>query len=390
MKRFLNYWDGLLMNKQLRRPTSRTILMLDLQPDALVLQVLTGSELGAEQGRGAVCLIPPAPLWANGEMLMPELLGEWVGEWLQVHLKEQAFSVAQIDGVYVVLDNAFISAQNIQLPVNLSEQDIAFQLLAEVRAVLPADAPEVCFDYVSLRNKIHSAKEHQIFEVRSVAKAHVDAAYRLAKGLGARLCGVLMHEALNSSQASSNWQLPRFNFMPHCMHTRHAKQLVLSKQLGRFALVGVVFAMGLSMLFSQLTQAKTADMLDASEVAATYAKTQQAYEDALKTQQREVDQTREMQVRLGLQQQTLQWSRVLRERTDGIWVLNVQQQGARWTMEGEALSASHVQHMLQHLQALNVWLKPPELTRLEVAQGVSVTGVPVWQFRVDADLKAGI
>ncbi len=365
------------MNDLLSRPTSRTILMLDLLPDAVVLQILTRSELGAERVSDAVYLVPPAKLCDQGVVLMPELLGEW----LRVHLHDQEPFSEQIDSVYVVLDNAFVTEKEIKLPIHMSDEDIAFQLLAEARSGLPVNAPEICLDYAPV-----FSKTHQMFQVRSVAKSHVEAAARLAKGFGASLGGVLMHEELSASQTSSTWQVPRFNFMPHRALARQAKRSRFAVMLGQFAVAGVVSAIGLSVALAHLAQVKTAEMHDAGEaayVAEAYSETRQAYEDVLKAQQRDVVQARGLEERLRLQQQTLQWSQVLVQKTDGIWILKVEQQGAKWSVQGEALSAAHAKQLLQQLQALPVWGRSPEMSSLDVSPGA-----PMWQFRMDADLKA--
>jgi len=57
-------------------------------------------------------------------------------------------------------------------------------------------------------------------------------------------------------------------------------------------------------------------------------------------------------------------------------------------MQGEALTPGHAQHLVQQLKALDIWVQAPELPQLTSA--VSTTGLPVWQFRIEADLKGGM
>jgi hypothetical protein len=71
-------------------------------------------------------------------------------------------------------------------------------------------------------------------------------------------------------------------------------------------------------------------------------------------------------------------------------VAHVSQQGTRWTVQGEALSSKHAQHLVQQLKALDIWAQAPELPHLQVLPAVSTTGLPVWQFRIEADLKVGV
>ena len=68
---------------------------------------------------------------------------------------------------------------------------------------------------------------------------------------------------------------------------------------------------------------------------------------------------------------------------------SVKQQGTRWTVQGEALSSSHAQQLVKQLKALDIWAQAPELPQLQVMPSLSTTGLPVWQFRIEADLKVG-
>jgi hypothetical protein len=91
-----------------------------------------------------------------------------------------------------------------------------------------------------------------------------------------------------------------------------------------------------------------------------------------------------------LQSHSLQWSRVLSQAAQGVWVSSVKQQGTRWTVQGEALSSSHAQQLVQQLKVLDIWAQAPELPQLQVTPVVPSTGLPVWQFRIEADLKEGV
>jgi hypothetical protein len=81
---------------------------------------------------------------------------------------------------------------------------------------------------------------------------------------------------------------------------------------------------------------------------------------------------------------------VLSHAAQGVWVVSVKQQGTRWTVQGEALSSKHAQQLVQQLKALDIWAQAPELPQLQVMPAVSTTGLPVWQFRIEADLKVGV
>jgi hypothetical protein len=59
-------------------------------------------------------------------------------------------------------------------------------------------------------------------------------------------------------------------------------------------------------------------------------------------------------------------------------------------VQGEALSSDHAQQLTQQLEALGIWAQAPELVQVQVMSSVSSTGLPVWHFRIEANLKAGV
>ena len=115
-----------------------------------------------------------------------------------------------------------------------------------------------------------------------------------------------------------------------------------------------------------------------------------SHQQAQALHDRRTEQARWLQARHVLQSQSLQLSRVLSQAAQGVWVSRVKQQGARWTVHGEALSAAHAQKLVTQLKALDIWAQAPELPQLQVMPAVSATGLPVWQFRIEADLKVGV
>jgi hypothetical protein len=46
--------------------------------------------------------------------------------------------------------------------------------------------------------------------------------------------------------------------------------------------------------------------------------------------------------------------------------------------------------LVQQLKVLDIWAQAPELPQLQVTPVVPSTGLPVWQFRIEADLKEGV
>jgi hypothetical protein len=54
------------------------------------------------------------------------------------------------------------------------------------------------------------------------------------------------------------------------------------------------------------------------------------------------------------------------------------------------LSAAQAQHLAQQLKGLDIWAQAPELRHLELTPPQSATGLSVWHFRIEANLKAGV
>ena len=153
---------------------------------------------------------------------------------------------------------------------------------------------------------------------------------------------------------------------------------------------GAVLAAGFAVVMGTAAETKYAQMGDVAASAREYDQAQKTYVQAKAEQARRVEQARWLQARKALQLQSLQWSHVLSQSAQGVWVVRVKQQGMHWTVQGEALSSSHAQQLVQQLKTLDIWAKKPELPQLQVIPAPSNTGLPVWEFRIEADLKVGV
>jgi hypothetical protein len=149
-------------------------------------------------------------------------------------------------------------------------------------------------------------------------------------------------------------------------------------------------AAGFALVMTSAAESKYQHMDDAVASARAFDEAQKAHQRAKAEQDRRIEQTRWLKARQDLQAQSLQWSRVLSHAAQGVWVGSVKQQGTRWTVQGEALSSTHAQQLVKQLKALDIWAQAPELPQLQVMPTVSTTGLPVWQFRIEADLKVGV
>jgi hypothetical protein len=153
---------------------------------------------------------------------------------------------------------------------------------------------------------------------------------------------------------------------------------------------GAFLAAGLALVMASAAEAKRHHLGDTVALARAYDDAQKAHAQAKALEERRAEQTRWFKARQDLQSQSLQWSRVLSHAAQGVWVASVKQQGKHWTVQGEALSSGHAQQLVQQLKTLDIWTQAPELPQLQVTPAVSTTGLPVWQFRIEADLKVGV
>jgi hypothetical protein len=186
------------------------------------------------------------------------------------------------------------------------------------------------------------------------------------------------------------WHDVGTNFLPH---REHAQQVLRRAWLLRAtvcAMGGACLAAGFAMAMSSAAKTQAPLMADVAAVTRAYEEAQKAHAKAKEEDTRHAEQARWIKARQDVQAQSLQWSRVLSHAAQGVWVSSVKQQGTRWTVQGEALSSSHAQQLTQQLDALGIWAQAPELVQVQVMSSVSSTGLPVWHFRIEANLKAGV
>jgi hypothetical protein len=125
-------------------------------------------------------------------------------------------------------------------------------------------------------------------------------------------------------------------------------------------------------------------------IAARHLAAQTAHTQAQLAQQQREQHTQWQQTQQVLNLQTVQWVRVLDQGAQGVSVTRVEQQGARWQLQGEALTSAHASQVAHQLAALAIWTKPPALSQLQIKTAPLTTGLPVWQFRIDAELKGTV
>jgi hypothetical protein len=296
----------------------------------------------------------------------------------------------------------------------LAIDDVAFQLQAEVQSVLPEHAAEVCIDFTVDPEPASSGE--QGYSVQAAPRSKVDALERVVQAAGLKACAIEpRHDAarraqqshalaalpsasatmaLHSSEAFGlalrGWHNEGINFLPY----RESAQ----QKLRRTWLLGVVvcaiggafLAAGFALVIASAAETQHHHLDDIVASTRAFDDAQKAHAQAKTMDERRAAQARWFKTRQDVQSQSLQWSRVLSHAVQGVWVSSVKQQGTHWTVQGEALSSSHAQQLVQQLKALDIWAQAPELPQLQVMPAVPTTGLPVWQFRIEADLKEGV
>ena len=391
-------------------PRSRSprlsVVGLDIGPEACRLVVLSGSPGQPDSVNCAETLDLPDGLVAHGEVLQSMALGQWLRHYLEA-------GDYQPSVVYIGLDSACVSNHLVTLAAGLAADDVAFQLQAQVQSVLPDYAAEVCIDYTVDTEPVPAGEQGYL--VQAAPRPQVQTLQRVAQaaGLKARVIEP-RHDAARRTERSHvlaalpqasvalalqcdeafglalrAWHDEGANFLPHREDAQHVLRRAWLLGVAVCAMGGVFLAAGFAMVMTTAAQTQYHHLGDVVASSRALEDAQKAHAQAKAVDERRAEQARWLKARQDLQSQSLQWSRVLSHAAQGVWVASVKQQGTRWTVQGEALSSSHAQQLVQQLKALDIWAQAPELPQLQVTPAVSTTGLPVWQFRIEADLKVG-
>lgn len=397
-------WTKWLHRSRLRR---LSVVGLDIGPEACSFVVLSGSTRQLDSVCCAEILDLPDGCVAKGEVLQSLALGQW----LRTYLDEGDY---QPTLAFIGLDSACVSNHIVTLAAGLSPEDVSFQLQAEVQSVLPEYAGEVCIDYV-VDTEPASAGE-QAYLVQAAPRPQVEALQRIAQAAGlkaqvieprhdafrrteqnhvfAALPQASVALALQCSEAFGlalrAWHEEGANFLPHREHTQGVLRRTWLLGVAACAMGGAFLAAGFAFAMASAAETKRHHLGDTVASTRAYVDAQKAHAQAKALEERRAEQARWFKARQDLQSQSLQWGRVLSHAAQGVWVASVKQQGTRWTVQGEALSSSHAQQLVQQLKRLDIWAQAPEMPQLQVMPAMSTTGLPVWHFRIEADLKVGV
>lgn len=333
----------------------------------------------------SLCL--PAGWVLHGEVWQPLVMGQW----LSVHMNAKGY---RPEGVYLSLDDRFVAHHTVALAAGMSRDDVEFQLQAELQAMFSEEAQPMCVDFDVIDESVEPGE--QLYLVHAVPRDRVQTMQRMAKAAGWSVWGVVPSRAAMALPcdaaclaALGAWRETAVNFLWH----RSAQHLLLPRILwGRVALSavsGMFLAVVAILVLTLWPDATPQDAADTVASAHAYVDAQQAYNHAHAMQSRGQAQMRWLQSSQNVSSQSWQWHRVLGQATQGVWVIRVHQQGKHWTVQGEALSPDHVRLLLEQLKTLDIWTQVPETQQLHILPARSRTGLPVWQFRLEADLKVG-
>ena len=391
----------------------RRVAGLHVSADGAQLVILEGDAHAPYAVRCADKQLIPSAWIKHGVVQEVQALAHWLKQYLKVN-------GYVVDEWLIGLEDAQVLNYTVSLPVALSFEDVTFQLQQETRelfvdhakafaldyeideddATHPRDSrrylvsacPAVCADgwlEVARAEGFHfSALEPERDALARLGQAELTGAIPAANLALALQCDVALGLALGS------WSRVSYNFLPHRPLWRQALRRAWWMGLGVCALGGAILAAGFAMVMSAATDI-TQERVDLAGQAAEQilAQARQGYQQAQSAQKLQTLRMQWLQNRQAMQAQSLAWSEVLSQASQGIWISHIHQQGEHWLLEGEALSAAHAQRLLGSLKALDIWAKSPDLPHLQIGAsavaGASTGRATVWVFRIEGELKAG-
>jgi hypothetical protein len=347
---------------------------------------------------------------SQGQIVHADVLGQWLRDYL--HLGGH-----DVGALYMGIDDAYISQHEFSLASGLSDEDVAFQLSVEIQALLP-DA-DVCVDFQLmppvLGPKDRLLPELQTYQTHVVPRSQVAVLSRMAKAARLDLVQVEGRRdaqlrvqspgVLSSFSAVSvslglqcdaafglslgAWQMGAINFLPHRERAQDVMRRAWYVGMAIWALGGLFCSASLTWVLTAMVQDKQSQLGDATLAARALEEANQAHIRAQALRQDAAEQSRWLLTRQTLHQHTLQWAHVLNQAAQGLWISGVTQQGGQWGVQGEALTSAHAHALMTQLKALDIWVRIPEMRQLQLLGSSANTGLPVWQFRIEAELKGG-
>lgn len=387
-----------------RNAQTRTVAGLDVGADVCQLVILSGPKTGPTHVCCVEFLDVPSACRSKGQVLQPTHLGHWLKDYLET-------KGHGVDALCLGLPDADISDHQVTLANGLSDEDVAFQLAIE----LADDDAQACIDFQQSprqEDDVAEPSDDMPYQVRVVPRAKVTSLQQVAKAAKLNLHGVYGRgDAWQCTQTVSTlptmgvslalqcevafglalcaWHEKIFNFLPYRAHRMATKRRAWARAVGACVVGGLLSSVGLMWGLSFAAQIKMATLGDSVTVTRAWEEAKQAHANSLQRQQHATQQHQWLAERQSIQRQTLQWAHILNQTTSRVWVSQLTQQGSSWSLQGEALTSEDVHTLVTQLNALDIWLKKPEISQQQGLPTALRAALPVWRFQVNAELKGG-
>lgn len=248
---------------------------LSLMPDYAQLVVLSGAH-APQEVLCAEYLPMPSGFWREGELVDPQGVGLWILSFLQSR-------DLQPDSVSLGVDPHGLTWRTVTLPADLTNEDLAFQMMAELLDGRVQLADQICIDYVALPSSSGWQEQHTKYKtvmtsalrvkgLRSVARyAHLSVraiepttqaserthqfqAFIQRSSVSA--AGVLMCDEA-CGLALSHWDDEvGINFFPLHLEAAQRQQRNWAFRMAAGVVTGVVMSLGVSFLLNLTAQAE--------------------------------------------------------------------------------------------------------------------------------------
>ena len=380
---------------------------LSLSNGLAQLVVITGGRNAPEQVYCAEHLAATATFVSQPDLAHPTELGVWLKKYLvERDLAPQHISFSVSD--------ASVDSCVLKLPAELSQEDLAFQLTAELLHGRVQLADQFCVDYQPLAASPNKEEQREVtYRAAMTQSAQVRAFKQVAKAMGLPIyaiepsadallrlasfgdfvsqpnvaaSGVLQCQEACGLALSAWSQDDAFNFYPYRLELQQREHRMWAFQLMACVSVGVLLAATLSAGLAYKTDHVMSSLKESFSVKQALDSTQKKHEQL---QQIFKLHTQTQQWLVGHNAQRQQgnlWRSALSQMGSDIWISDLQVQHKDWIIQGEALSAEGVHQALAQLGALPVWSQKPMVERLRIS---SESSLPVWGFKAFGELKGG-
>jgi hypothetical protein len=318
----INYEVAIMSQLQRNESDRRSVCVagLSLTPEHAQLVVLAGDQ-APQSVLCAEHLLMPEGLWREHELIDPQGLGQWIASYLQSRdLQPQSVSLS--------VDDCDLQWRTVTLPAELSNEDLAFQITAEMLAGRVQQADQICVDYQVLSAKAGWHDQHTQYRAVMIAAARIQQLRTVARSAHLSLhaieplaqseertrqfasfvqrssvsaAGVLMCDQA-CGLALAHWDGDiAVNFHPLHLETAQRQQRHwVFRMMGGLA-AGVVASAGLAMLLNWTTQIQRESLQEAYAVTRSLDEVRKINAELTQQTQRQQERDHVMQTRHALQ-----------------------------------------------------------------------------------------